>query len=210
MFDEWGSETLLDDDGALRLLEAIIKLAKEDYALDIQWLADHTGEPAGMLTERYNKLSGRIRKTNDAIWSAKCRVKKNKEILESTESNEADLTGARETIRENRKLIAELESQRVEIKKEYRFLLKATSAVNEIKQIEAWAEGRAEVIRTWKSFALQEYLKDLKLPAEHEIELKDRLRKDKRDPWIVLREIRKDLTGNTERKGRRHRRREAE
>ena len=201
-------EQLLDNDGALRLLEAIIKLAKDDFVLDIQWLADHTGEPARMLTKRYGEVNDRMRKISNALLNARRQIEKNKEILENAESNEADLVRARGAIRENRKLIAELEAQRVTLKKEYRFLLKATAAANEIKQIEAWAEGRPEVIRTWKNFALLEYLEDLKLPAEREEELKDRLRKDKRDPWIVLREIRKDLAGSLERKKKRHRRKE--
>ena len=194
------------DEGALELIMAVIKLAREDYVLDIQWLADHTDNPARVLTKRYSELNIRARKLGDALGKEKKRIKRNKRILESAESNEADLVRAREAIRESENLIAKLKPQHAEQRKEYRFLLKATTAVNEIGQIEEWVRESPEAIETWRKFALLEYLEDLKLSREQKRELTDRLRKDKRDPWILFREIREELTGSTERKGKRRRR----
>lgn len=197
---------LLTDEEALDLIIAVIKLAKEDYVLDIQWLADHTDNPARTLAKRYSELNIRARKLGDALGEEKNRIKRNKRILESIESNEADLVRAREAIRESENLIAKLKPQHAEQRKEYRFLLKATTAVNEIEQIEEWVRESPEAIKTWRKFALLEYLEDLKLSREQKRELIDRLRKDKRDPWILFREIREELTGSTERKGKRRRR----
>ena len=192
----------ITDEGAIRLLEGIIRQAREDYILDILWLADHCTETYQEYRKRDDAYCRSIQEILGELARLTGTIKRKIKILCSVESREADLVLARRAIKECEEQIHFLRQPLKVYRREERFITHVFEKTVDMSRIEEWAEGKPEVIRHWKDQALGQYLKDLDLPNEDVKKLAGQIKEDDRDVWIVFRKIRSGLTDDMTRKKR--------
>lgn len=189
---------IVNDDGATKLFEAIVEQARDDYYLDIAWLANHGMGERDQVYELMN-IAADACKEHESQKVLRQKIKDEKGKLQSVESREADLVAAREEIK---KLEAELEVRK-RLEKERKYMYKATSCIADIDQIENWVDHDRKILTTWRRCALRQYLKDLELDEEVEEKALDEMEDSTEELWITFAKIREKLNVNHKRKVRR-------